>query len=1099
MLTRTIVHRPTTFFIIFALITGFGIYTAMNLPLDLFPEIEPSVLIVQTGYEGSSPEEVEESVSRPLEGALSNVSNLNQISSTSSRGSSQITLEFTWGTNMDAAANDVRDRLEQIRGALPDDADQPSIFRFDPSLIPIMTLRMAGDRTPEDLRELAEDIVQPEIEQLDGIAATNIDGGRDSVVRVDIQRDRLDAYGLTLSGVQQAIRSQNVRLSGGTLEEGETEYIVETAGRFDTVEELRSAVVSLVSVERPDGPPIQVPVRLGDLGTVEEGFRPESSAVYINGEEGVSVSVQQQSDANAVNAADAVLAQLDSINENLPGDTRLEVVVDTTDIIRNSLRTVSNQAISGGVLAVIVLFFFLRSVKATAVVAVSIPTSIIFALTLMYFFGLTLNLMTLAGLALGVGLLVDNSIVILENIYRYREKGAKLRPAAILGTQEMINAIVAATLTTITVFLPVALFRDQLEFVGELFSGLSFTVVISLSASLMVAIFLVPVLASHYFPLVSRTQRPPRGPLGRLDERMDRMFVALDTRYKYALAAVLRHKAITILVVLALFGGSLALLPRVGFELLPDQEEDFVVIDFELAEGTRLDVTRETLQNFESIIQDEIEGYDDIILEVGGGGFFGGGAANEGSITITLPDFEDRIEQESDIRRILRPHFDRFPGAEITFGEGFGGPGGGPPIDIRVRSNNLDRARQISEQIRSLIASEVPDAVEPELGISEGLPQVDINVDRERVYALGLDMGTIGQEVRANIDGVTASQMEIDGTETDIFVILDQQDRLSIPDLNRIYVESRAGTRIPLSNIATLERTTGPVDIRRVNQRRELRITADVAEGTTAADVEPQIRRLVEAQIPAEDDVTIAFEGELQDIIDYGTTFIGIIIVAILLVYGVMAAQFESFRDPFIIFFSIPLTLIGILGIHDWAGVNLSIFTAVGLVMLIGIVVNNGIVLVDYTNLLRARGLPLVQACVDAGGNRLRPILMTTLTTVLGLMPIAFLGGEGSELIQPIALTVIGGLSVSTLLTLFFVPTLYALFNANDEQRRRKREARLERRFEAHEEVVQPGAELTDDQGLTEGPDDQGLSEGDQDQGLSEGSDAPPEKPEDQS
>ena len=1055
MLTRTIVNRPTTFFIVFALITGFGLYTALDLPLDLFPEIEPSVLIVQTNYEGSSPEEVERSVTRPLEGALSNVSNLNQIRSTSSRGNSQIQLEFTWGTNMDAATNEVRDRLDQVRNALPDDSGSPSIFRFDPSLIPILDLRMAGDRTPEELRELAQDIVEPAIEQLDGIALTNISGGRERVVRADIERDRLDAYGITLSRIRQALQSQNVQLSGGTIQEGETEYIVETAGRFDTIEELRRAVVTMVSVERQDGPPIQVPIRLGDLGTVEEGFRPEQSAVYINGEPGVSISVQKQSDANSVNAADTVLAELDRINSQLPGDVRLEVIFDTTDIIRNSLRTVSNQAISGGILAVIVLFFFLRSSKATAVVAVSIPTSIIFTITLMYFFGLTLNIMTLAGLALGVGLLVDNSIVILENIYRYREKGAKLRPAAILGTQEMINAIVASTLTTITVFLPVALFRNQLDFIGELFAGLAFTVVISLSASLMVAIFLVPILSSHYFPLVSRTQRPTRRMFNKLDMRMDRMFQGLDTSYKHALAGVLRHKAITVIVVLALFGGSLALLPRTGFELLPDQEQDNVSVNIDLPIGTRLDTTREVLKEFEQIIKQEIEGYGDLILNVGGGGFFGGSNASSGSIQITLPPFEERVESETQIRDILRPYFGSFPGAEITFGGGGpgggGNIGGGSPIDIRIRSENLQRSREIAEQIRSLVASEVPDAVDPELNISEGLPQVNVNVDRERAYSLGLDMASIAQEVRANIDGVTASQLTLDGTETDIFLILDEQDRLAVPDINRIYVDSPAGTRIPLSNIASLERTTGPVSIRRSNQAREIQLTAGLAPGTTAAQVEPQIRALVDERIPPEDGVSITYSGELQDIIDYGTTFIGIIIVAILLVYGVMAAQFESFRDPFIIFLSIPLTLIGIIGIHDWAGVNLSIFTAVGLVMLVGIVVNNGIVLVDYTNLLRARGEKLIQACIDAGGNRLRPILMTTLTTVLGLVPIAFLSGEGSELIQPIALTVIGGLSVSTLLTLFFVPTLYAAFNARDDERKRKREEKLERRFESHE------------------------------------------------
>ncbi len=1054
MLTRTIVNRPTTFFIIFVLLTAFGIYTTSDLPLDLFPEIDPAVLLISTNYEGASPEEVERTVTRSLEGTLSNVSNLNEITSTSSRGQSQVILEFTWGTNMDAATNEVRDRLELVRNALPDDAGTPSIFRFDPSLIPIMQLRMAGDRSPEELRELAEDIVQPALEQLPGIAQTSISGGRTRVVRADVRRDRLDAYGLTLGRVQQALQSQNVQLSGGSLAEGETEYIVETAGRFESIDELRRAVIAQSTVERPGRTPIQVPVRLADIATVEEGFRGETSAVYINGEPGVSLSVQKQSDANSVNAADAVRAELESINRALPADVGLEVISDTTDLIRNSLQTVSTQAIGGGLLAVVVLFFFLRSMKATLVVAVSIPTSIIITITFMYFAGLTLNLMTLAGLALGIGMLVDNSIVILENIYRYREKGAKLRPAAVLGTQEMINAIVASTLTTICVFLPVALFRAQLDFIGELFSGLAFTVVISLSASLLVAIFLVPVLSSRYFPLTSRTQRAPRGVRGRLDSSLNRMFTALDSSYKLALAGVLRHKVITLLVVMAIFGGSLALLPRIGFQLLPTQEQDSVNISVELPVGTRLQVTREVTQEVERIIQREIEGYEDIVLNVGGGGFFGGTQSHSASITVTLPPFEQRIETQSEIQEILRPHFAQIPGADISFGSGQMGmqPGSGAPIDIRIRGNNLERIREIAEQIRSIIASEVPEAVDPELDLAEGLPQVDVRVDRDRAYALGLDMASIGREIRASIDGVTASQLSVDGTELDILLILDGADRLEVPDIYRIFVDNAAGERVPLSSVAELRRTTGPVSIQRAGQARELQLTANLAPGATAAEVEPRIAALIEERIPAEDGVVIEFSGELQDLIEYGTTFVGIVIVALLLVFGVMAAQFESFRDPFIIFLSIPLALIGIIGIHDWAGINLTIFTAVGLVMLVGIVVNNGIVLVDYTNLLRARGVPLIQACIDAGGNRLRPILMTTLTSVLGLTPVAFLSGEGSELIQPIALTVIGGLSVSTLMTLFFVPTLYAIFNRNDEKRALKRRQKLERRFESHAE-----------------------------------------------
>lgn len=1031
------------------MLAAFGLYTLSDISVDLFPEIDPPVLVVFTNYEGADPQEVERSVTRPLESLLSNVSNVSRLSSTTSQGNSQIIMEFTWGTNMDEASNEIRDRLDMARGMMPDDAGTPGIFKFDPSLIPIMELRLMGNRSTDELRELALDSVQPRLEQIDGVAQAGVMGGRDRVIRVDIPRSRMDAYGLTFNQVSQALRSQNIDMGAGTLTEGELNYVIRTAGEFRSLQDIERTVVTQRNGQT---------IRLGDLGTVSEGYRRESSLVYINGEPSIYIAVQKQSDANSVQAADNVLAQLDRINSELPAGVELSVIFDTTQLIRDSLETVTNQALLGAVLAVIILFFFLRSVKSTLVVAISIPVSIIVTLMIMFFAGLTLNLMTLAGLALGVGLLVDNSIVILENIYRYREKGAKLRPSAILGSQEMINAIIAATLTTISVFLPLAIFRAQLEVAGELFASLAFTVVISLIASLLVAIFLVPVLSSRYFPLTTPMQKPLKGAVKKLDDAMQAMFTGLDSAYKAALRRVLRHKIITLVTITVLFFASLALIGSIGFELFPSQEPDSIELNVRMPTGTTLSRTEEVMRDLEQIIRGEIEGFDDIILRVGSSGMFGGTTAHSGRISITLPEFDQRIETAEEIRSSLRPYFDRFPGVELTFGGGGmfgggGGMGGGRPIDIRIRTDDTQRAREVANQIVAILDEQVEGAVDPELNISDGLPQVDVVIDRERAYALGLNIATIGQEVRANIDGISASRYRTGGSEYDIVLMLDEADRTQVPDLDRIFVANAAGTRIPLSSFASYERTTGPVTINRESQARQIRVQADLAPGFQVAQVEPEIRQLVAQQVPLDDGVVVLFEGEFADLQRYGRVFISIIIVAIMLVFGVMAAQFESFVDPFIIFFTIPLTLIGVILIHFAMGVNLSLFTAVGFVMLVGIVVNNGIVLVDYTNLLRKRGLPLTEACVEAGGNRLRPILMTNLTTILGLVPVSFLEGEGTELIQPIGLTVIGGLSASALLTLFFVPVIYAVFNRITEKRAARREARLERRFEHHLEA----------------------------------------------
>ncbi len=1077
LVSKTVVNRPTTFFILFALVFGFGIYTASRLAIDLFPEIDPPILVLSTSYQGAGPEEIEDSVTRLLESAVSNVSNVEQVNSTSREGQSQLIVQFTWGTNMDEATNEVRDRLDFVRNQLPDGADSPQIFKFDPAQIPILFLQLSGDRSPEELRDIGEDTVQTRIEQLDGVALATIAGGRERAVRVEIPQDRLEAYNLTFNQVAQKLRQQNVSLSAGSITEGRRDFLIQTDGEFKSVEDIRDTVIlrrapAAGSGGNPEGS--QALVRLGDIAEVEEGLKDERTAAYVNGNPGVFVIVQRQSGENAVQTADNVLNELSAINDSLPSGISLSVLYDTTDIIRESLETVSGQALMGALFAVLVLFFFLRSPKATAVIAVAIPVSIVVTLMLMYFFDLTLNIMTLAGLALGVGLLVDNSIVILENIYRYREKGTKLKSSAIFGAQEMASAIVAATLTSVFVFLPIALFRAELDLYGELFAGLAFTVVIALLSSLAVALFLVPVLASKYLPLVSRKQEPLSGVLKVVDDGMNNSILGLANRYKRGLGFALRHKVLTVLAVIALFGGTVAMIPLGNFELLPSDEGDAVEVEIEMPVGTTLDETRRVAFAFQDIVEREVEGYEDIFMQIGGGGGpIAATRANTAEITITLPPFGERIMSESEIQDALRPYFDQFPDAEFRFGTGMGGTGpgmGGSAIDIRVRTNDLDRARIVATQIRNLLEDEVPEATEPSINLREGLPQVNITVDRRRMAALGLDVQPVASEIRANIDGIIASQLRRGGDQFDILLRLPEEDRSEIPDLTRIFVMNEEGRRIPLESFAELERTTGPVEIRRENQARTVRVNAGVAAGANIAEVEPRIRALVAENIPLGEDLSIEYAGDYEDLMDYGRTLLIILLVSVLLVFGVMASVFESFLDPFIIIFTVPLTVIGVVWLYLLVGQSFSLFTVVGMVMLVGIVVNNGIVLVNYTNLLRKRGLSIRDACIEAGGHRLRPIMMTSLTSVLALAPVAFLEGEGTALIQPIGLTVVGGLAVATVLTLFFVPVLYAVFNGiSDRHKTRKLERKLRRRERAHRMAAEHDARVREEGGRGNG------------------------------
>ena len=786
-----------------------------------------------------------------------------------------------------------------------------------------------------------------------------------------------------------------------------------------------------------------------------EGYRDVDTSIYINGEPGIFVTVQKQSGKNSVQVADRVLKRLDEIRASLPVGVEIGIANDTTTIIRNSLREVSSSALLGLFLAVFILFIFLRSLKSTIVIGLSIPISLVITMMMMFFFHLTLNLLTLAGLALGIGMLVDNSIVVLENIYRYREKGAKLHTSAILGTREMMIAITASTLTTICVFLPLALFRSQLEFMGEMFSGLAFTIVIALATSLVVAIFLVPVLASKYFSINTRLELKLPPFLERIDGVMYRFFQGLENKYKKALSWVLRHKKISLITVAVLLAASFAGIALTGFELMPSQDQDTVRVSLDLPPGTALATTEKTLFRMEDVIRREIKGYKDIILIAGQGGRFSmtGGVSNKGNITINLLPFHQRQDDSKTIQVKLRRHFGDFPGATFSFGGGgMGGFGAAFPVVITFKSEDREAAKAMGNKVLALLKEKVPEVTEPVFDLQEGLPEVRLVIDREKVYSLGLNMTSVGAELKANIDGVVAGKYRSAGSDIDIFLILEERNRDQRLDLDKIFVLNPQGQKIKVSAFAKYAPDTGPVTINRENQSRYLRINAGLAPNASVTQVIPKIQALIAEEIPPNDKILIEYGGDFEDILKFVPILLGIMLISILLVYGVMASLFESFLDPFLVMFAIPFTMIGVVGIHLIMGEPMSVFTIVGLVMLLGIVVNNGIVLVDYTNLMRKRGRPIREACIEAGGNRLRPVLMTTLTTILGLAPMAFIRSEGSSLIQPLGKTVVGGLFVSTLMTLFVIPALYEVFNRwsdkGKERRKRKHEARMAVRLE---------------------------------------------------
>jgi hydrophobic/amphiphilic exporter-1 (mainly G- bacteria), HAE1 family len=1027
-ISTKVVNRPVLIAIIFALIAIVGIYLVPTLAIDLMPDTSQPMLNVSCAYSGASPETVESKITSVLESALNSVSGLENMTSTSSEGSCSISMEFAYGTDLEQVKNDIRDKLETVNKNLPDDASTPSIIKFDMNSQPIIQILVRGNRSAEEIRQLTEDTIQPLFEQVTGVAQVSVRGGRSKIIRVDIEQNRLEAYGLTVTGIAASLSSQNASLGGGTVTENSVNYLVRTEGEFSTLDDISGTVIATVNGAQ---------IRLSDIGVVKEGYEDASSYARINGEEGVYLSIQKQSGTNTVSVANAIYKKVKQSKKSVPADIDLEIIQDSSEQIRDTLSNLIESFIYGGILALLILFIFLRNIKSTLIMGISIPFSVLVTLLCMYFMGITLNMMTLTGLILGVGMVVDASIVMLENIYVYRERGTKPKIAAILGSHEMIAAITSSTLTSICVFIPIFFFKSQLGMLGELFQELILTVGISLLASLFVAIFLVPVLASKYLVFTPRKQKPLKVRwLKTLDNLVETGLNKLNDAYRAGLNVALKHRAITVLSVIFMFAGALFLVPNMNISLMPRMSDDSVTMNITMPLGTSLDETNAVILQFEQFARDEIKGAKNITATAGSGsgggmGMMMGGrnsSSYTGSVAITM---ESKGKKDSDLQAQakMRAHFKDFPSATITFGRGMMGQMTGSDIDMVMKTDDLDIGLTTANEIVGLLKRQVPEINEPSIDLTEGLPEVEIVIDRERLYAFGLNASAVANEIYANIYGVTATTFVSKGTELSVKLFLNSQDRDNVLDLEKVFVKSPSGYQLAVSNFARIVKGAGPVSVKHENQTRTIHIEASLNGNNRADKVETKIKRVIAENMVIDDSIVISYEGSWQDITAYIKLFVIIITMAILLVFGVMAGQYESFKDPFINLFTIPLMFIGVIIVYALAGQAISMFTMIGLVMLAGIVVNNGIVLVDYTNLLVNRGVPLFQACLEGGVSRLRPVLMTTLTTILGTLPMAISSGENSQMIQPIGLTIIGGLSSSTLITLFFIPVIYYIFN----------------------------------------------------------------------
>ena len=1015
------VKRPVTIIILFVLAIGISATLLANLAMDLYPSVVRPVFSVMTRFPGAGPADVERNVTERLERSLSSSRGLVNMTSNSQFESSFINLEFAYGTDMDKAINDAQVLLNRLVNSLPDGVTTPVVRRFDMNAMPIMRLVVRGNYPPDQLRIFAEDEIQSSIERIEGVASAEVTGGTTQVVKVEVSLNRLAAFNLTLNDISNALKGQNVLSSGGNLRRGTREYQIMTQEELVSLDQIKRLVIRTVSTSQSG---LQA-IRIEDVADVFMGYNDNASRVQVNGQSGVYIQVTAESGSNQIKVSDSVQAALSEINAALPQGITLQVLSDNTTMIRATLAQVYSNAIQGALLAMIILMLFLRNVKATMIIGLSIPISIMLTLMSMSVFGFTLNLMTLTGLIMGMCMTLDASIVILENVHSYRERGAKSAIAAILGSREMLRAITTSTVTTVCVFIPLIIYKNDLKEMGLMFSDLIFTVVISISVSLIVAVTLVPCLSGSVLKLYTRKQKPLKNRILRVvDDKIEAFLRSTENKYKAALEYCLSHRLIIIQLVILILIFSFLQFSGIGMNMyVRMRTDDNVTLNVALPRGTAIDVTEQVLFDIEEIVKREVQGYRNIVLTASRSG------TNQGSLQITLPPPAQQIDNPDSIIKKLTPFLNSIPGTRISFRAGRG-MGNTTPVDVAVSSKNYEALMATSEDIQHIMLSYLPEIENPVINLDEGAPQLQIEIDRDRASSFGLSLSSIATEIRAAIDGEIATTMSRGNRLINIQVRLKDEDRQGLPNLDAISVISRSGTRISLSNVAKISEGRAPSSIRRERQERVLRVTGGLEPGIAATDMQRRLEHTIAEHLVAREGVTIRYLGEASEIQSYTSLYVLIIFSAIFLIFGIMASQFESFVDPLIIFFSIPLLFIGVIWIYKLTGQAMTMFSIVGIIACVGVVINNGIVLVDYTNTLCARGMELREACIEAGRRRLRPILMTSLTTILGMAPIAFFPGAGADTIQPIGKTFVGGLFVSTFMTIFVTPIMYSVLNS---------------------------------------------------------------------
>lgn len=1018
-ISKIAIKRPIGVFVLIIVILVLGYVSAQRLGIDFLPDFTFPACSVITSYSGVAPEEIEKMLTKPIEGAVSTVPNVKKVYAKSEEGVSIIIVEFNWGTNMDFAAQDIRDELDFIKRFLPDDAEKPIVVKFNPNMMPVMMLGFYSERNLIDLQDYIEDSISPQLERLEGVAAAFVFGEAKREVSIFLDRNKMEQYFIPISQVIQTLRLENIDTSAGKIESTYTEYLVRAKGEFKKISDIENLVIS-----NRGGAPIY----LKDIAKIKFGMKELTSYARTENLHAIPIGIQKLSGTNTVLVADRIMKKMKEIEKTFPEDIKYKVLMDQSEYIKDSINNLFSNLLQGGLLAIIIVFLFLGSIRSTLVIALSIPISIIATLIPMYFQGFTLNTMSLGGLAIAVGMLVDNSIVVLENIFRHMQMGKEPDLAGEIGSNEVVTAISASTLTTICVFLPVAFITGITSII---FSQLSWTVTYSLMFSLILAITLAPMLTAK---LVRISER---------DIREDTLFYRTRDWYGRLVEKALQKRWEILFVVFALFIISLFLITRVSKEFMAESGERAFMINLEMKKGTKLDVTDKVTKKVEDIVRKlsfvEHTGARVGIPEEMAGFMAAMGGKDEGPNTSIVfirlkPSQERGGITTTDAMNIVRDKIEGIKGVNKSISTMMNFSGlTGERLVIKIIGDDIQKLLYLADKIISEI-KDIPGVVDLTKSITLGRPHIEIHYDRDKLSSFGLNAGMVGNVLSSSLKGTVASFYRTGDEEIDIRVRLDEKFRSNIKDIENILIPSPLGVQVKLSDVAEIKYTLGPTKLERDNKRRFIKISGDV-RGRALGDVAEDIKnKLSKINIPR--GYFAELGGEYETMKDTFRDLLFALLLAIFLVYMVMAAQFESLMDPFIIIFTIPLAIIGVVFAFLITGENLSLTSYMGIIMLMGVVVNNAIVMVDFINQLKRSGMPREKAIIEGAKVRLRPVLMTSITTIVGMLPLAMGLGEGAEVRKPMGIAFIGGMTSATFLTLIIIPIVYSILDPLGENMR---------------------------------------------------------------